>query len=69
LPEWRYFDVKQGFVFIPEDGKINLINPTNNWKIVSTIECSICAFDSRIYHTNAGMVIQSGNSIYLINKK
>lgn len=69
LPEWRYFDVKQGFIFIPEDGKINLINPMNSWKIVSEIECSICSFDSIIFHTNAGMVIQNADSIYLVNKK
>lgn len=69
IPEWRYFDVKQGFVFVPEDGKINLINPINNWQIVSTIECSVCTFDSRIYHTNSGMVIQTGDSLFLINKK
>lgn len=69
IPEWRYFDVKQGFIFVPEDGKINLINPINNWQIVSTIECSISSFDSKIFHTNAGMIVQNGDSIYLINKK
>lgn len=69
IPEWRYFDVKQGFIFIPEDGKINLINPVNNWKIVSTIECPISSFDSKIFHTNAGMIIQNGDSVYLVNKK
>lgn len=69
VPEWRYFDEKQGFLFIPEDGKINLINPTNNWKIVSQIDCPVSTFDSRIYQTNAGMVIHNNDSVYLINKK
>lgn len=69
LKEWRYFDVKQDYIFIPEDGKIEMINPINNWKIVSEIECSVCKFDSRIYHTNAGMIIQTNDQIYLVNKK
>jgi hypothetical protein len=69
FPEWRYFDVKQGFVFVPEDGKINLINSVNNWQIVSSIECPVSTYDSRIFHTNAGMIIQTNDSIHLINKK
>ena len=69
LNEWKYFDVKQDYVFIPEDGKISMINPVNQWKIVSEIQCSISRFDSRIYHTNAGMVVQTNDKVYLINKK
>lgn len=69
IPDWRYFDEKQGFIFIPEDGKINLMNPINGWKIVSQIDCPISTFDSRIYHTNSGMLMETNNSIYLINKK
>jgi serine/threonine protein kinase len=67
--EFRYFDVKQGFIFVPEDSKINLINPVNNWQIVSEIECGVCTFESRIYHTGAGMVIHTGDTVYLVNKK
>lgn len=69
LPEWRYFDVKEGYIFVPEDGKVNIINPVNQWKIVSTIECPPCKADSRIYHSKAGMLLQTNDKIYLINKK
>lgn len=69
LPEFKYFDVKSGFVFIPQDGKIDMINPVNNWKIVSSIDCPICAFDSKIFHTGAGMIVQTGDRLYLVNKR
>jgi len=69
LTEFRYFDAKDGFVFVPSDGKIGLINPTNNWKIVGTIDCPVCTSQSRIFHTQAGMVIHTDDKLYLVNKK
>ena len=69
IPEFRWFDVKQGFVFVPEDQKINLINPANNWQTVSEIECPVSTIDSGIFHTNAGMVIHTGSDVFLVNKK
>lgn len=69
LPEFKYFDVKGDFIFIPQDGKIDMINPVNDWKIVSTIDCPICTRDSRVFHTAAGMIVQSGDSVYLVNKR
>lgn len=69
LTDFRYFDTKDGFVFVPSDGKIDLINPTNNWKIVGTIDCPVCTSQSRIFHTQAGMVIHTDDRLYLVNKK
>ena len=48
---------------------MEMINPANQWKIVSEIECSVCRFDSSVYHTGAGMLVQTNDKVYLINKK
>lgn len=69
LSDFRYFDVKGGFLFIPADGKIDMINPVNNWKIVSSIDCPVCTEQSKIFHVGAGMVVQSGDELWLVNRK
>jgi hypothetical protein len=69
LSDFRYFDVKGGFLFIPADGKIDMINPVNNWKIVSSIDCHVCTEQSKIFHVGAGMVVQSGDELWLVNRK
>ena len=69
VSEFKYFDVKDGFIFVPENGRIDMINPVNNWRIVSSIECPVCSQDSRLYHTGAGLIVHTNDEVFLINKK
>lgn len=61
-----YFTVKNKLVFVPEEGKIDLYR-----EMVKTaeFECDICTRDSRLYSTDAGIVLLESNNLYLLNTK
>jgi hypothetical protein len=62
----RYFDVKGGMVFVPENGKVVVSDlKGTNFEMV----CPVVDENSRLVHTNAGLVAFSGGNVYLINKK
>jgi serine/threonine protein kinase len=68
LSDFSYFDVLGDFIFVPSDGKINLISILRK-EIVMTIDCPISKTDSKLYQTNGGMIIFTNNRVFFINKK
>jgi hypothetical protein len=55
-------------LFIPQTNKIELIFIPRK-ELVMTIDCPICKPDSKVFQTNAGMIILDNNKIYFVNKK
>lgn len=68
LNEFSYFDMKGEYLFIPQTNKIELIFIPRK-ELVMTIDCPVCKPDSKIFQTNAGMIILDNNKIYFVNKK
>ena len=69
LNDFAYFDVKGDYIFVPQDGKINLISILRK-EIIMTIDCPVSKADSKLYQTNGGMIIfTTSNKTYFINKK
>lgn len=55
-------------IFIPNDNKIDVLRGMDFYKLAE-IGCSVISTDSRLYNTNAGIVVVNENQSYLINKK
>lgn len=68
LSDFSYFDVKGDFVFIPQDGKIDLISILRK-ELVMNITCPVCKPDSKLFQTNGGMIIMDNMKVFFINKK
>lgn len=68
LSEFSYFDVKGDYIFVPQDNKIDLVSILRK-EVVMTIDCPVCKNDSKIFQTNAGMLIFTNKQCFFINKK
>ena len=68
LTDFSYFDVKNNFIFVPNNGSIDLIS-TINGSLAMTIDCPVSTVESKIFHTKAGMFLYEGDKIYFINRK
>ncbi len=68
--EYAYMkaDKKLGFVFEPADNKLN-IRRTEDFKLVSEIDCKKISEQSSLFFTNSGIIIWEGDEVYLANKK
>jgi hypothetical protein len=68
LTDFSYFDVKNNFIFVPNNGSIDLISAING-SLAMTIDCPVSTVESKIFHTKAGMFLYEGDKIYFINRK
>lgn len=58
----------EGLVFEPVDNKIN-VRTTEDFSIVSTIDCDIISSESYLFNTPAGIIAWDSDEVWLINKK
>jgi len=61
-----YFAAKDSLVFIPEDGFIEVYK---NGTIITKLDASICTRDSKLFGTDAGIILFDNKTIYLLNTK
>lgn len=61
-----FFAVKNDFLFIPSLGEIEVYK---DGKLLERLDVSICTQDSKLYITNAGLVLLESGKLYLLNKK
>ena len=61
-------DNQNGFVFEPDDNKLT-IRRTEDFKIISEMQCGKISRLSNLFYTNAGIVIWEGSEVFLANKK
>ncbi len=68
--EYAYMktDKKSGFIFEPTDNKLS-IRRTEDFKLVSEIECSKISEQSTLFYANSGIIVWEGNEVFLVNKK
>lgn len=55
-----------GTVLVPEDGFIDVYT---NLQLLIRLDCSMCTRDSRLFHTQAGILLLEDNTLYLLNTK
>jgi len=58
----------EGFIFEPNDNKISMIH-TSDFKTVSQIDCKLVSTQSKLQHTNAGIILWENKNAYLLNKQ
>lgn len=58
---------ENGFVFEPDDNKINIYR-TQDFALISEISCSIINKQTRLFYTKSGIIAINENSTFLINK-
>lgn len=61
-----HFAVKDNLVFVPENGRIDVYS---DFSLVTTLDASICTRDSKLYSTDAGIILFDHKTIYLLNTK
>lgn len=63
-----YFAVTNtGVILVPEDGLIEAYDKEFNK--IGQFDCPICSKDSKLYQTNAGLILHENNTVYLLNTK
>lgn len=61
-----YFAVKDGMLFIAEDGRIDIYK---EGAVIAQLDVSNCSRDSRLYSTAAGILMLENGILYLLNTK
>lgn len=61
-----HFTTKEDIVFIPESGFIDVYIKFGH---VSKIDCAVCTRDSKLYNTDAGILLLENGTLYLLNTK
>lgn len=61
-----HFAVKDNLIFVPENGYIDVYN---NFQLFTKLDASICTRDSKLYSTDAGIILFDHKTIYLLNTK
>jgi hypothetical protein len=61
-----FFTVKNNLIFVPENGFIDIYK---DGTVISKLDCSMCTRDSKLYSTNAGIILLENNTLYLLNTK
>lgn len=61
-------DKNQGFIFVPFDDKIKIIR-TNDFKVMSEIECDFITQQSNLQYTKAGILVLEDGKFLLLNNK
>lgn len=56
------------FIVIPEDDKLTFLRPTDFTPFAS-FDCDLVDQDTEVFITNAGIVLNTGDGVYLVNKK
>lgn len=59
---------EDGFIFEPEDGKINL-RKTQDFQIISELNCELITSETKLQYSESGIIAWENENIYLINKK
>lgn len=63
-----YFTVlKNGVILIPEDSFIHVHD--SNLNLISKFDCPMCTRSSKLFQTNAGILLYENNELYLLNTK
>lgn len=63
-----YFTVTNtGMIIVPDNGFLNVYD--KDFHLVATFDCSFSTRDSKLYQTNAGIVMLEDNTLYLLNTK
>lgn len=68
LDDFSYFGVNDDLIFIPGEEVIKVFSISSNKEILN-IECKQCKSHSKIFYTNAGIVLYTDGNVYLLNKK
>lgn len=66
--EYVYFDVRGDLIFIPSDKQIKVYSIENKKEILN-INCEQCKAHSKVFYTNAGIILHTDENVYLLNKK
>ena len=61
-------DKTNGFIFEPADNQINIIR-TQDFQIISTMECSFASAVSKLQYAQAGIVLWQDDKVLLLNKE
>jgi hypothetical protein len=65
----KYIGYKQdSYIILPEDDKLKMIR-TIDGQIIAEFDCHLVDDSSQVFMTNAGIVLRTGNDIWLLNKK
>lgn len=66
IDDLYFFDIKNDMIFVPKNKKILIYN--NNFVEIATMDCDVIDEQTKLYHTNSGLIAINEN-VYLINKK
>lgn len=61
-----YFAVKDKLIFVPEDGHIDVYR---DFSLITTLDANICTRDSKLFSTDAGIILFDNKTVYLLNTK
>jgi len=69
LSSIRHFGYNPGnFIIMPEDDQLVLLR-SDNLQPIAKFKCSVVSEDSEVFYTQAGILINNGKNLYLVNKK
>lgn len=68
LEDFVFFDVKDDLIFFPAEDAIKVYSISSKKEILN-IECKQCKAYSKIFISNAGIILQTNNNVYLLNRK
>lgn len=61
-----WFTVKDGLVFLPDDGHIKVLK---DFSMITSMDVPGCTRDSKLYVTASGILMLESNTLYLLNTK
>lgn len=61
-----YIAVREKLVFVPENGRIDVYK---DFTIVTQLDVSVCTRNSKLFHTDAGIILFENKTVYLLNTK
>lgn len=63
------FATQGNLVFITEDKEIVVVDSANAWQPILRMDCPVCETSSTIKITPAGLLVQTNDKVYLLNRK
>lgn len=61
-----WFAVKKDLLFVPENGYIEVYK---EFQLITKLDANICTRDSKLFSTDAGIILFENKTIYLLNTK
>ena len=59
---------KNAYIIKPEDDSLIILRP-EDFSELANFKCGLVSEDSQIFVTNAGIVVNDGENVYLLNTK